>query len=83
MEFETYLGVAVILLGLVMAFRKVTSRQPSEALESLVLSLLGALLVTASEMPHGWAGRTILLGIVGVAVCVRLAASRMSTHRTD
>lgn len=81
MDIQAYLGLGVVVLGLVMSVGGVMRRDYADALSSVAFSLLGALFLTAGLMEPGWTTYAVLAGIIAVGIAVRLAASRLSRRQ--
>jgi hypothetical protein len=81
MAFQTYLGIISTVLGLVLIIREVSRRQFAEALHSVSLCVIGALLLTQSLLEPGWASRAFVGGAFLLGVTANLAARRISRQR--
>ena len=81
MDFQAYLGLTVIVVGLTMSVVGVSHRDYADALHSVVFSLLGALLLTGSLVEPGWTARIVLGCIFLVATAMRFAAWRLGRRK--
>lgn len=81
MDFQAYLGLGVIVLGLAMSVGGVARREYADALHSVVFSMLGVLVLTASLMEPGWTTYAVFAGIITVGIAVRVAAARLSRRQ--
>ena len=77
MDFQAYLGIAAILIGLAMSAREVARRQYPAAMMSVLISLQGLLLLLTSILPSGWAGRAVLIGTILIGLSIGIVGSRM------